>query len=173
MCAGSFFAKITTNMVYGYVDAHNTFGIKHGTVLHGGKRINVIALMKHVQSERESDEATLDHLVAAREGSTLAEWTVALEATDRATHTLFTMACAQGKVQCVQYLLAENPEPQLQYVQRNGHNGLSAAIWNGHYELALLLSQTYHMHIPSKMVKNKEFAMHREVWQQFLASNES
>lgn len=153
----------------GYLNRENSFGVM--PVIQGGKRISVVALLKHVQNPDESDDATLQHLVKTREHSTLAEWTAALEGVDKATHTLFTMACAQGKLKCVDYLLAQNTAHQLEHVQRNGHNGLTAAIWNGHYELALLLYTRYHMRIPPKLLRNKEFAMHNEVWQDFLAAN--
>lgn len=91
--------------------------------------------------------------------SSRAQWDDLLQQQDRATHTLLTMAAAQGKGECVLFLLesASNPMAVLHYTQKKdkhhktGFNALTAAIWEGHYEVAnMLASPPWNLEPPSR-----------------------
>ncbi len=60
---------------------------------------------------------------------------------DRAGHSPLTMAGSQGKEETVFYLIRMGA--RIDYRQPNSFNAFSAALYNGHFELAKRLFYTY------------------------------
>ena len=77
---------------------------------------------------------------------------------DASTHTLLTMAAAQGLTSTFDYLVSR--KARTDHRQKNGWNVLSSAIFCGHYELACHIRATTSLTIDSGL--RQQFARQSE-----------
>jgi hypothetical protein len=89
------------------------------------KKKNSVDLMKKILSNT-SDERTVAYLKRHREAS--------LNGVDHVGHSPLTIAASQGKMMTIQWLLKHGAN--LEHVQHNGFNALSASVYAGYYEVA-------------------------------------
>ena len=89
------------------------------------KKTHPLHVLRLIQCETDNDQTTLEKLKKVSFNP---------NCRDRAGHTPMTMAAAQGKTAVLMYVHGKGGDPV--YCQPNGHDILSAAVCNGHYETA-------------------------------------
>ena len=93
-------------------------------------KLNGLQLMHKINSEKVSDKTTKKVL---KENMT----TKKLTTKDKAGHNMITLAAARDKLKTLKYLIGVGCD--INYIQPNGDNALSVAIYYGNYEVAKYL----------------------------------
>jgi ankyrin repeat protein len=89
------------------------------------RRVPTVRVIRQIQSENLDDQATLAWIL---------RHVFSVDGHDRAGHSPMTMAAAQGKLGVLRHLYELGGN--VSYQQPNGFTILTAAIHNGHYDLA-------------------------------------